>query len=239
MKVSKKFKIKKFYKKNIILLFLFSLYFFPLNLIASEDDYDTAINIINTSNTALNKLKKNEELIDFPQYLRNSKAILIFPEIYEGGLIFGAKGGNGILFVRNNKEWSGPFFYTMGGLSFGLQIGVKSGKVAMTVMSPRGLKSILKERVKIGVDVDAAVGNGIGYSAESTIRLADIFSFSDNKGLFLGGSFEGSYLQPREDLNLAIHKKKFNHNEIINKFVIHNSSKKIITTLNSIESDRK
>ena len=45
------------------------------------------------------------------------------------------------------------------------------------------------------------ISDGIGYSAESTVRLADIYSFSDNKGLFLGTSIEGSYLQPRNDLN--------------------------------------
>ena len=65
----------------------------------------------------------------------------------------------------------------------GLQIGVKKGRVVMTVMTNRGLKSVLKERVKFRVDVDAAViSEGVGYSAESTVRLADIYSFSDNSG---------------------------------------------------------
>ena len=46
----------------------------------------------------------------------------------------------------------------------------------MTIMTNRGLKSVLKERVKFGVDVDAAViSEGVGYSAESTVRLADIY----------------------------------------------------------------
>ena len=37
------------------------------------------------------------------------------------------------------------------------------------------------------VDVDAVViTGGVGYSAESTPRFADIYSFSDNEGLFLG-----------------------------------------------------
>ena len=40
------------------------------------------------------------------------------------------------------------------------------------------LNSILKERVKLGVDVDMAIiKSGIGYSAESTLRLADIYTF--------------------------------------------------------------
>ena len=58
-------------------------------------------------------------------------------------------------------------------------------------MTNRGLKSVLKERVKFGVDVDAVVvSDGIGYSAESTLRLADIYSFTDNAGLFIGSSVE-------------------------------------------------
>jgi lipid-binding SYLF domain-containing protein len=83
-------------------------------------------------------------------------------------------------------------------------------------MTHRGLKSILKERVKLGVDVDAVVvEGGVGYSAESTLRLADIYSFSDNKGLFLGTSIEGSYLQPRNDFNKIIHKKELRADDIL------------------------
>ena len=61
---------------------------------------------------------------------------------------------------------------------------MKSAQVAMTIMTNRGLNSILKERVKLGVDVDTAlINSGVGYSAESTLRLADIYSFSDNSGM--------------------------------------------------------
>ena len=86
----------------------------------------------------------------------------------------------------------------------------------MTIMTNRGLNSILKERVKLGVDVDIAmINSGVGFSAESTIRLADIYSFSDNAGLFVGGSLEGTYLQPRNDLNNVIHGKEFSSKEIL------------------------
>ena len=95
---------------------------------------------------------------NFKSYLKNCRAILIFPEVYEGGFFFGAKGGNGLLLIRQSQnKFSGPFFYSIGGLSVGLQFGVKSGKVVMTIMTNRGLKSILKERIKFGVDVDAVV----------------------------------------------------------------------------------
>ena len=70
-----------------------------------------------------------------------------------------------MLIIRKSKNrFSGPFFYSIGGLSVGLQFGAKTGKVVMTVMTNRGFKSVLKERVKFGVDVDAVVvSDGVGY----------------------------------------------------------------------------
>ena len=38
---------------------------------------------------------------------------------------------------RSENEFSGPFFYSIGGLSFGLQVGAKSGQVLMTIMTNR------------------------------------------------------------------------------------------------------
>mgnify|MGYP001178413971 FL=1 len=198
------------------------------------------LGLINRSDKALKDLFKNKDLKMLPGYIKKSKAILIFPEIYEGSLLFGAKGGNGLLLIRKNGSWTGPFFYTIGGLSVGLQFGLKSGKVVMTVMSLRGLKSILGERVKFGVDIDAAVMNeGIGYSAESTLRLADIFSFSDNKGLFLGGSFEGTYLQPRNDLNFSLYNQEYTKEEILEETSFNKAALEVIQILKNINSETK
>ena len=198
------------------------------------------LGLINRSDKALKDLFKNKDLEMLPGYIKKSKAILIFPEIYEGSLLFGAKGGNGLLLIRKNGSWTGPFFYTIGGLSVGLQFGLKYGKVVMTVMSLRGLKSILGERVKFGVDIDAAVMNeGIGYSAESTLRLADIFSFSDNKGLFLGGSFEGTYLQPRNDLNFSLYNQEYTKEEILEETSFNKAALEVIQILKNINSETK
>jgi len=203
----------KSFKKIIILLSIPFLSFFEL--LANEKKLEV-FTLIESSEATLKILDKNTDLKDFKNYLSKCRAVLIFPEVYEGGFIFGAKGGNGILLIKKGDEFTGPFFYSLGGLSFGLQAGAKSGRVVMTVMTHRGLKSILKERVKLGVDVDAVVvEGGVGYSAESTIRLADIYSFSDNKGLFLGTSIEGSYLQPRNDFNKIIHKKALSADDIL------------------------
>ena len=192
--------------------------------------------ILQSSELSLKKLIANSDLKNLKKFLKDSRAILIFPKVYEGGLIFGAKGGNGLLIIRRgNNKFSGPFFFSIGGVSVGLQVGAKSGKVVMTVMTNRGLKSILKERVKLGVDIDVAlISQGVGYSAESTPRLADVYSFSDNAGLFVGGSLEGTYLQPRNDINEAFHKKRFISDDILNNSLISKDLQNLSEILNRL-----
>ena len=202
--------------QNFRFIIFISAFLIPLTVLGVNKKKYTVVNLIESSEDTLKILNQNSDIKKFQEYLSKSRAILIFPEVYEGGFIFGAKGGNGVLLIKKGDKFTGPFFYSLGGLSIGLQAGAKSGRVVMTVMTNRGLKSILKERVKLGVDVDAVVvKGGVGYSAESTPRLADVYSFSNNDGLFIGTSIERSYLQPRNDLNKVIHKKELSPDEII------------------------
>ena len=219
--------------KIVISIFLLS---YPIHSYTNDEKKITISHLIQSAELTLKKINKNSDIKNFENYLENCRAILIFPEVYEGGFFFGAKGGNGVLLIRKSKnKFTGPFFYSIGGLSVGLQFGVKSGKVVMTVMTNRGLKSILKERLKFGVDVDAVVvSDGIGYSAESTLRLADIYSFTDNKGLFLGSSIEGSYLQPRNDLNRMLYKKDLDSDEILKQEKPKNEISNIIKIIENI-----
>lgn len=223
------------------ILINFSLFYFlvyPSSLLKADNEkFIKAHEIIQRSGNAYKIIIENPDLINFKDYYKKAKAILIFPEIYEGGLFAGIKGGNGILMIKKGGEnWSGPFFYTIGGVSLGIQFGLKTGKVIFTIMTEKGLKSVLKERVKFGVDLDAAVANqGVGYSAESTVRLADIYSFSDNIGLFIGGSFEGTYLQPRNDLNKSFHKKIFSSDDILKKNIFPENSENLVSILNHYE----
>ncbi len=223
--------------KFIILFFAFSI---PLSVGAINEKKLTVVNLIESSEDTLKILNQNSDIKHFEKYLSKSRAILIFPEVYEGGFIFGAKGGNGILLIKKGEKFTGPFFYSLGGLSIGLQAGAKSARVVMTVMTHRGLKSILKERVKLGVDVDAVVvTGGVGYSAESTPRLADVYSFSNNDGLFVGTSIEGSYLQPRNDLNKVIYKKNLSPDEIIKYQIFNKEADDLTKIISRITKDVK
>src|SRR5580704_13759007 len=64
-----------------------------------------------------------------------AKAIIIAPNILQAAFFFGGRGGNAVMLARDaDGKWSDPAFYTIGGLSWGLQIGGQSSELVVTVM---------------------------------------------------------------------------------------------------------
>ena len=130
--------------------------------------------------------------------------MLIFPELVQGGFIFGAAGGRGTLLARSGpREWSPPAFYGMGSGSVGLQIGAKVSEIVFIIRTEKGLNAILDHRFKFGAEAGVTlVAVGIGLEGASTTAVgADIVAFSNSAGLFAGMSLEGSYLDPDSDWN--------------------------------------
>ena len=74
------------------------------------------------------------------EHLKEAKGILIVPSLLKAGFIFGGSGGSGVLIVNDAKkgQWSQPAFYTIGSVSFGLQIGGMRGQEA-DALQPRNL----------------------------------------------------------------------------------------------------
>ena len=113
-------------KKIFFLINFFYFFVLPSKLISQNQEIQETEEILHKSKLTIDKLLNNKDLRNLKDYLKKSKAVLIFPDIYEGSFLFGAKGGNGILFIRHSDGWSGPFFYSIGGASIGLQFGIKS-----------------------------------------------------------------------------------------------------------------
>jgi lipid-binding SYLF domain-containing protein len=134
--------------------------------------------------------------------LSKAKGLLIFPNLYKGAFLFGAEGGSGVLLAKGGEgRWSYPAFYFLGSGSFGLQIGAQTAEVMLLIMTERGLNAVLKQKVKIGADINAAIGPyGVGAEAATTANLgADIFTYSLNQGAFMGFSVEGAVIYPRSE----------------------------------------
>ncbi len=158
---------------------------------------------------ALKDFEHSKEFGDsFKKRLNSSLAILIFPDNLKASWFFGVNGGKGILFARSeNGEWSYPSFYTLAEGSYGLQMGVESSRLIMTVTTGKGLAAVIDNRFTLGASANGAAGKeggSIGY--DTTTNLSnDIQSFALSKGAAIGISVGAGSLEPDALLNEAFY----------------------------------
>jgi len=133
-----------------------------------------------------------------------AKAIIIAPNLLRASFFIGGRGGNAVMLVRNEQgQWSPPAFYTIGGLSFGLQLGGESSELVITVMTDKGVRAVMDRQVTLGGDAGVAIGElGKGVNASTGMALkADMYAFARSQGLYVGISLEGSVIAPRHTWN--------------------------------------
>ncbi len=129
----------------------------------------------------------------------DAHAMVIIPRSLRGGFIFGASGGNAVMVARNDDgSWSEPTFFTIGSVSFGLQIGGEASETVLLVMTKRGMEQLLSTSVKLGGDLTLAAGP-IGGGAKA--QTVDVLAFSRSRGLYGGISLEGAILKARHSWN--------------------------------------
>ena len=144
---------------------------------------------------------------DFPDaasQMVNARGVLIIPELVQGGFIFGAAGGRGVLLGRNSpNNWSYPAFYLMGSGSVGLQVGGKVSEIVFIIRTEKGLQAVIDHKFKFGAEAGVTmVAVGIGLEGATTgAGGADIVAFANSQGLFAGASIEGSYIDADNDWN--------------------------------------
>jgi lipid-binding SYLF domain-containing protein len=159
-------------------------------------------------------------------HLNDAKGILIYPQVLKGGFILGGSGGTGVLVVKDEKTggWGQPAFYTIGSVTFGLQIGGEASQLVVMAMSQKAIDSLLSSSFKFGGDVSVALGP-VGGGAKENIT-ADFISFAKSKGLYAGINLEGSVVNVRDSLNNAYYDKKVTPVDIIIKNEVSNDGSK-------------
>jgi lipid-binding SYLF domain-containing protein len=169
-------------------------------VLAQQEQQD----LVDKARIALNALRNDADHPNLKNTLARAKAVLIIPSLLKAGFIVGGEGGSGVLLARGaNGEWSAPAFYTVASGSIGLQVGAQDAEVLLTVMTDKGLHQVIQNQFKLGADASIAVGpKGGGVEAATTLNMgADIYAFSKTRGVFAGGSFEGSWIKAREEWN--------------------------------------
>jgi lipid-binding SYLF domain-containing protein len=159
----------------------------------------------------------DENMSWLQEHLNETKGLLIVPSLLKGGYIIGGSGGSGVLVVRDEKtgDWSQPAFYTMGSVTFGLQIGGEAAEVIMMARTQRALDSLYASSFKLGGDTSVAAGP-VGIGVKSNV-VADFVSFTRSKGAYAGVSLEGAVIKIRNGWNHAYYGKEVRPVDIVVK----------------------
>ena len=76
------------------------------------------------------------------ELLEKAECVAVFPSVLKAGFIVGGRGGRGVASCRTITGWSAPAYFTLGGASFGLQIGVSVTDVILVFTNDDGLKGL-------------------------------------------------------------------------------------------------
>ncbi len=186
---------------------LLALVFIIVTVVPSRSqDFSKAEALVMKSEITLKSFLADPTMDWFRKHLAGAKGVFIVPQMVRGGFIFGGSGGNGILLAQNFKtgSWSYPGFYSIGSVSFGLQIGGDVSEIILLVMTNKGLNAMLSSELKLGGDVALAAGP-LGASAKA--QTADILAYGRNRGAFVGITVEGAIIKPRYEMNNAFYGK--------------------------------
>jgi SH3 domain-containing YSC84-like protein 1 len=150
--------------------------------------------------------------------LRQARAVMICPQVFRAGFLFGGQGGDCVLVARDGAgSWSSPAFYGLGSASFGFQAGLQDSEIMMMILTERGLRAIMDDQFTLGADAGAVfVQWGGGVQGATTAAVgADIVAFTRSRGLFAGISLSGSVLSTRSGWNRAYYGKEAAAQQIV------------------------
>ena len=176
--------------------------------------------------STVQQFKDDPDLGSFRTKARAARALFIVPEILRGALFVGASSGSGVLMVRDRDRgtWNGPGFYTIGGASFGFQMGGDAAQLIFLIMSDRGLESFYRSSAKLGLDASLAAGSeggGVGVQTSPALS-ADILVYSRSQGGYMGVSFEGTAVHVANKSNEAYYGRPVQPVEILEKGTLRN-----------------
>ena len=214
-------------KRLSILLFAVAIIgaFLTVPGMALASDKTDAQAIVTKANITFNSFMTDKNFTEMRKLSRSAKGIFIAPQVLKGAFIWGASGGTGVLLVREEGgKFTQPAFYTIGSVSFGLQIGGQASEIILLAMTDRGVTTLLQNSVKLGADVGIAAGPfGAGAQAATANISADILSFSRSKGLYGGISLDGAIVDVRDSLNKAYYNKPVTPTDILVKKNVSNA----------------
>jgi lipid-binding SYLF domain-containing protein len=164
----------------------------------------------------LTELLAGEESIP-RDLLDKAECVAVVPSAKKLALGVGGRYGKGAVLCRQAEGWGPPLMITLGGGSFGFQIGGQAADYVLLVMNPNGIDNLLKSKFTLGADAAVAAGPvGRTGSAATDLRLrAEILSYSRTRGLFAGVSLEGAVVKQDGDGNENVYGERVDARKLL------------------------
>lgn len=138
--------------------------------------------------------------------LSDAMGVLIVPDYTNVAFVVGSHSGVGVLLARHNGHWSDPAFFTIGGVSFGLQAGTEVGPVAYVLMTSRAVQEFEDQSVKARLEGDVALTVAklsVDARIASTVPTADVIVWTGTAGVFGGLAFNATDVVTNTSLDEA------------------------------------
>lgn len=176
--------------------------------------------------------------------LQKSYCVVVIPSVKKAALGVGGRFGKGAAVCRTDNgrgAWGAPLMVTLGGGSFGLQIGGQSSDYVFLVMNPKGIDHLLKSKFTLGADCSVAAGpKGRSMEAATDAQMrAEILTYSRSRGIFAGLSLEGAVLKQDEDSNFDVYGGGIVPKELLSNpgFKIPAEARPLVDALRSLSPD--
>ncbi len=154
------------------------------------------------------------------ELLDRAECVGVFPSTKKFAIGLGGSYGRGAFVCRKNNgrgPWGPPAMYGLGGPNIGFQLGGRSTDFVLLIMNPKGMRSLVKSKFKLGADASAAAGPK-GRTAEAATDVtmgAEILTYSRTRGLFAGVSIEGAVLKQDDKANRKLYGRKIKATDIL------------------------
>jgi len=228
--------------KSLVSLLLMCVFLAPAFAVDNEKEQER----VKDSGEVLKEILNIPDNI--PQdLLDKAECVVILPSVKKAAFGIGASYGRGVMICRGGEHytelWGPPALYALEGGSIGFQLGVQGTDFVLLVMNPKGARSLLSSKVKLGADASAAAGPK-GRTAEGAtdiVMSAEILSYSRNKGLFAGVSLEGSTLRSDGNANAKLYGLVLSAKDIIRRGKVKNPAcaEELVSLLNTKSPQNK
>jgi SH3 domain-containing YSC84-like protein 1 len=191
--------------RNFPVLLLLVCLMTPILPASAKSDDDARASEANTkasgrvesAGTVLDEIQAAPDQRIPEEVLGSAECVAVVPSLLNGGFVVGGRYGKGVASCRTPKGWSAPAFFTIGGGSFGLQIGGQATDLVMLIMNKGGMDNLLSSQFKLGADASAAAGPiGRHAAADTDWKMrAEVLTYSRSRGLFAGLELSGAVIK--------------------------------------------